>query len=55
MLTPLASGSASELHIGFDLLASAGFTLLAVIVASWRFSREEVYAPLIRVLAGKRE
>jgi len=55
MLAPLASGPASELHIGFDLLASVAFTLLAVIVASWRFSREEVYAPLIRVLAGKRE
>jgi ABC-2 type transport system permease protein len=55
MLAPLVSGSASELHLGLDVLASAAFTLLAVIVASWRFSREQVYAPLIRVLAGKRD
>jgi len=55
MLASPLSGAASELHIGVDLLASAGFTLLAVIIASWRFSREQVYAPLIRVLAGKRE
>jgi ABC-2 type transport system permease protein len=55
MLGPLASSAASELHPGMDLLASLGFTLLAVIVASWRFSSEEVYAPLIRILAGKRE
>jgi ABC-2 type transport system permease protein len=55
MLVPLAAGSASELHLGLDLLASVGFTLLGVIVASWRFAREESYAPLIRVLAGKRD
>jgi ABC-2 type transport system permease protein len=54
MLAALASGSASELHVGVDLLVSAGFTLLAVMVASWRFSREEAYEPLIHILAGKR-
>jgi ABC-2 type transport system permease protein len=55
MLAPLVSGPASDLRPGLDLLASLGFTLLAVVVASWRFSREEVYAPLIRILAGKRD
>jgi len=54
MLPPF-SASSSELHAGLDALLSIGFTLLALIVASWRFSREQVYAPLIRVLAGKRE
>jgi len=55
MLAPMGSSSASDLLPAVDLLASLGFTLLAVIAASWRFSREEVYAPLIRVLAGKRD
>ena len=55
MLAPLVTGPASDLRPGLDLLASLSFTLLAVVVASWRFSREEVYAPLIRILAGKRD
>jgi hypothetical protein len=30
-----------------------GFTLAAVAVASWRFSRESAYEPMIHVLTGK--
>jgi ABC-2 type transport system permease protein len=54
MLVPLASSSASELQVGVDLLVCAGFTLLAVMVASWRFSREEAYEPFIHIFPGKR-
>jgi ABC-2 type transport system permease protein len=54
MLAPLMSGPTSELSVGIDLAATAGFTVLAVIVASWRFSREQAYEPLIHILTGKR-
>lgn len=54
MLTPLSATATSELSVGWDLAATAGFTILAVAVASWRFSREQAYEPLIHILAGKR-
>jgi hypothetical protein len=54
MLSPLGAGSASEIGAGFDLLFTVGFVVLAVLVASWRFSREESYEPLIHILTGKR-
>jgi ABC-2 type transport system permease protein len=54
MLAPLMSGPTSELSVGTDLAATAGFTVLAVVVASWRFSREQAYEPLIHILTGKR-
>jgi ABC-2 type transport system permease protein len=54
MLTPLITGTGSEWSLYADLLATAGFTVLAVIVASWRFSREQAYEPLIHILTGKR-
>jgi ABC-2 type transport system permease protein len=54
MLAPLVPGPVSELHVGLDLLVTVGFTLLAVVMASWRFSREEAYEPLIHILTGKR-
>ena len=53
MLTAGAA-SASELRVGIDFLACVGFTLLAVLLASWRFSREQAYEPLIHILTGKR-
>ena len=54
MLTPLQESATSELSVGVDLAATAGFTMLAVILASWRFSREQAYEPLIHILTGKR-
>lgn len=45
---------AAELSIARDLLFTLGFTVLALAVASWRFSQEGRYEPLIHVLAGKR-
>jgi ABC-2 type transport system permease protein len=54
MLTPLMASATSELGVAVDLGATAGFTVAAVIVASWRFSREQAYEPLIHILTGKR-
>jgi len=33
----------------------AGFTAIALLVSSWRFSRESAYEPMIRILTGKRD
>jgi ABC-2 type transport system permease protein len=54
MLAPLTTAAGTDLRLGLDLLATAGFTLLAVVLASWRFSREQAYEPLIHLLTGKR-
>ena len=54
MLAPLGIVSGSELKIGLDFLATTGFTVFAVVLASWRFSREEANEPLIHNLTGKR-
>lgn len=54
LLGPLVEGRVSELSVGWDCLATAGFAVLAVVIASWRFSREEAYEPLIHILTGKR-
>jgi ABC-2 type transport system permease protein len=54
LLGPLATASGSELQAGVDFLVTAGFTLVAVALASWRFSREEAHEPLIHILTGKR-
>jgi ABC-2 type transport system permease protein len=54
MLSPLQVGAASELTVSVDLMVTASFTVLAVMVASWRFSREQAYEPLIHILTGKR-
>jgi ABC-2 type transport system permease protein len=37
-----------------DIAVLAGFTLTAVAISSWRFSRETAYEPMIHVLTGKR-
>jgi ABC-2 type transport system permease protein len=54
MLSPLQAGVASELGVPVDIIVTAAFTVLAVVVASWRFSREQAYEPLIHILTGKR-
>jgi len=36
-----------------DIAVLAGFSIVALTVASWRFSQESAYEPMIRVLAGK--
>ena len=54
MLAALGAPSASELKLALDFSVTLGFTLLAVAVASWRFSREQAFEPLIHILTGKR-
>jgi ABC-2 type transport system permease protein len=54
MLLPLQANITSELSVGVDFAVTAGFTVAAIIVASWRFSREQAYEPLIHILTGKR-
>jgi ABC-2 type transport system permease protein len=54
MLAPLMASAASELSVSVDVAATAGFTAMAVVLASWRFSREQAYEPLIHILTGKR-
>jgi ABC-2 type transport system permease protein len=46
--------TAADFTVLLDLAVLALFTLAAVAVASWRFSRESAYEPLIHVLTGKR-
>jgi len=53
-LAPLGARMSSDLSVGLDLLVAVGFTLAALAIASWRFSREEAYEPLIHVLTGRR-
>jgi ABC-2 type transport system permease protein len=38
-----------------DIAVLAGFTAAALLIASWRFSRESAYEPMIRILTGKRD
>ncbi len=44
----------ADFAVSTDLAVLAGFTLAALLAASWRFSRESAYEPMIHVLAGKR-
>ena len=43
----------AEYGFGTDLAVLAGFTAVALAVASWRFSRESAHEPLIHRLTGK--
>ena len=48
------SGMGADFPAAVDLAVLAGFTLAALLVASWRFSRESAYEPMIHILTGKR-
>jgi ABC-2 type transport system permease protein len=50
----LPASAATDFSIGMDIAVLAGFSIVALAVASWRFSQESAYEPMIRVLAGKR-
>ena len=43
-----------DFPLAMDLAVLAGFTLAALIIASWRFSQESAYEPMIHILTGKR-
>jgi ABC-2 type transport system permease protein len=38
-----------------DIAVLASFSIVALAIASWRFSQESAYEPMIRVLAGREE
>lgn len=44
----------ADFSLAIDLTVLVGFTLAALLLASWRFSREAAYEPMIHVLTGKR-
>jgi ABC-2 type transport system permease protein len=50
----LPASAPSDFSLAVDLAVLVGFAVLALAIASWRFSREAAYEPMIRVLAGKR-
>jgi ABC-2 type transport system permease protein len=53
-LGDLPSGMGADFPLAMDFAVLAGFTLAALIVASWRFSQESAYEPMIHILTGKR-
>ena len=55
VLGVLPSGMGADFAISTDIAVLAGFTAAALVVASWRFSRESAYEPMIRILTGKRD
>ncbi|MFN0040900.1 MAG: ABC transporter permease, partial [Burkholderiales bacterium] len=54
LLPVSAGGMGADASAGTDLLVLLGFSAAALIIASWRFSRESAYEPMIHVLTGKR-
>jgi ABC-2 type transport system permease protein len=50
----LPSGMGADFGLGTDIAVLAGFTVAALIIASWRFSQESAYEPMIHLLTGKR-
>jgi len=54
VLGVLPSGMGADFPPATDIAVLLGFTGAALLVASWRFSRESAYEPMIRILTGKR-
>lgn len=46
--------SAVDFTLAVDVAVLAGFSVVALAIASWRFSHESAYEPMIRVLAARR-
>ena len=49
----LPNAASADFAVGLDFAVLAFATAAAVAVASWRFSRESAYEPMIHVLAGR--
>jgi ABC-2 type transport system permease protein len=47
-------GSSTDFGYAVDIAVLVGFSLLALAIASWRFSQESAYEPMIRALATRR-
>src|SRR6185503_12576496 len=50
----LQTSATPDFSLGLDIAVLAGFSIIALAIASWRFSQEAAVEPMIRVLAGKR-
>jgi ABC-2 type transport system permease protein len=50
----LPGSAATDFSLTLDIAVLAGFSIVALAIASWRFSQESAYEPMIRALAGKR-
>lgn len=50
----LPASASADFSVALDVGVLAGFSIVALAVASWRFSQESAYEPMIRVLAGRR-
>jgi ABC-2 type transport system permease protein len=55
VLGMLPSGMGADFATSTDLAVLTAFTGAALLIASWRFSRESAYEPMIRILTGKRD
>lgn len=55
VLGTLPSGMGADFAASTDIAVLAGFSAAAVLIASWRFSRESAYEPMIRILTSKRD
>jgi hypothetical protein len=53
MSQPTAMRPSPDFSLPLDIAVLAGFSILALAVASWRFSREAAYEPMIRLLARR--
>ena len=49
----LPETASADFAVGLDLAVLAGATAIAAAVASWRFSRESAYEPMIHAVAGR--
>ena len=52
--TASTGAMSADFTLANDVAVLVSFTLVAVLLASWRFSRESAYEPMIHVLTGKR-
>ena len=51
----LPSGMGADISLWCDVSVLTSFTCAALLVSSWRFSRESAYEPMTRAVAGKRD
>lgn len=51
---PPGAAMGADLPVATSVALLCGFTLVALAIASWRFSRESAYEPMIHILTGKR-
>ena len=49
----LPTSTATDFSVALDIAVLTLFSIVALTVASWRFSQESAYEPMIHVLAGK--